>query len=259
MSYVEQINKYPILSREQQEDLVKLSAGGDIEARKKLICSNLRLVLKIAHRYKNMGVSFKDLVRAGNFGLIEAAMRAKPNMDNCFITFAQVHIKHFIKEELSKMSGVVSLSIGSHGRRKELHDVQEALGEDCTVEQIAEACGKNPRHVRAMLSTGNGRVSLDATIDDDGKRTYLEMLEDEKEEPLPDKLASDELMELMLKHVYQLPEQKKFIIIHRFGIDDEEKMNLRDIGVALSMSAERVRQLQNEALSDLRRLLEKEE
>jgi len=266
--YVEEIQKYPLLTVEQEQELAERIAEGDETAREQLTCSNLRLVVKIANSFKGMGVPIRDLVGAGNVGLMNAVSRFKPNYraENGkivkFSTFAAYHIKHDMKELLSQMSSVSSMTIGTRDRRKKILDKQKELGEGCTAEQVAKEIGmKRSKHVRAVMSVGNGtRVSLDKCIDEDGRIKFMDMLKDDSEKSVFDSLAFEERLDLVMRNLVKLDEKSLFIIKNRFGMNDERReLTLKEISDMLNLTKERIRQLENEAIAFLRAEIEKNE
>ncbi len=259
MSYISEINKYRLLGAEEEQELMKRSSEGDLEARNILISSNLRLVVKIAHKYKGMGVDLFDIIQAGNEGLAEAAKRCQPKKKSRFITFAQFHIHHHMKDELSKMSGAVSMSVGTHGRRKNLLDEKDKMGDDFTVEELAKKCGrKNVKNVQAMLNSGNYKVSLDDFVDADNKKTYLEFIET-SEDGAERQYDRDERIEILLSKLEILDDIELCVIESRYGLFGKEEMTLREISKVMNKSAERIRQIQNEAEDKLRKAVLEEE
>jgi RNA polymerase primary sigma factor len=251
MGYTEDIMKYDLLEAEQEQELALKIQNGDLDALNKLICANLRLVTKIAQEYKNHGVDIEDLVSAGNFGLIKAAEKYKQGTGARFQTFAHQHIRHSMKDVLSKMSGAISMSIGTYGRHKEAFDVAKKIGMDATGEQVAQRLGRKKRtDMSAVIRGGGVKVSLNDNVDD--KRTYLDVIVDENSCNIMDGIIHDEQLEMMMQSLSCLDAEERFVIDHLFGLGVGGRKVLREIGDALGKTAERVRQIKENALVKMR-------
>ena len=248
--YMEIANNYALLTQEQEQDLAQKIVGGDESAVKELVCANLRLVVKIARDFMGMGVDFKDLVQAGNTGLMTAARKFKPGYKSRFSTFAQNHIKHGIKDVLCKLSGAVSFSIGTHGRYRK---IKEALEDGGTIQEVARKCNRSVKAVRDVLCGGNTKISLSQKVSNDDERTYEDIVSDnENETSFADAMAMDERMSLMFECLDNLDEQERYVIESIFGLNDKKPKVLHDIGKELNLTAERVRQIKNSALLHLK-------
>ena len=255
MSYTDEINKYDVLSMEEEQELAERMLNGDEKAKDRLICCNLRLVAKIAQDYKGMGVGIEDLVGAGNVGLVEATERFKPGKGAKFGTFVQSHVRHCIKDVLSRMSGAMSKSIGTRNRHKKIRDAMNELGEGATVEQIARKCNSRSRTVADALA-GNYKVSLDGKVDEGSDRTYLDVIEDENAMDSLSQLAHEERMDAMFAGLDGLDSTERFVVESLFGLCGAEPKVLREVGMALHVTAERVRQIKDNALKKLRVAIE---
>ena len=254
--YMTLIKQYPLLSEEEEQDLAVKIMEGDEEAKMKLVRSNLRLVVKLAHHFKGMGLSLLDLISVGNIGLMHASRNFLPNK-SCFATFAQYYIRAYMRKEITRMSGAITMPPSAYCKRKKILEVKESLGENCTVEEITKECGrKSVENVRDFLNCSNVKVSLNEYVDDDGKKTYLDMLEQDNEENAADALTHEETLDIMIGKLDTLTEREFFIIERLYGLNDKEKMTLRDIGEALHLSAERIRQIEKEVLVKLRTAIE---
>ncbi len=252
MNYTADIMKYDLLDANQEQELATKVANGDLDAMNALVCANLRLVTKIAQEYKGKGVDLDDLIQAGKVGLINAARKYKPNTGARFQTFAQFYIKHGMKDILSKMSCAVSMSIGSYGRHRIARDAMEKLGENCTEEEIAKKCGRKKKtDMSAILRGGGVKVSLNERIGDDEKRTYLDAIEEEESDSVTESIMRNEQIAVMLDCLESLDEDERYVIEGLFGMNGEKKV-LREIGDELGKTAERIRQIKENALGKLR-------
>ena len=256
MGYTDEIMKYEVLSTDEEQELAKRMADGDKEARDRLVCCNLRLVAKIAQDYKGMGVDLEELVGAGNMGLIEAADKFKSGKNSRFGTFAQFHIRHSMMDALSRMSGAMSKSIGTYNRHKKIRNAKEELGEGASVEDVARKCGSRSRKTVSDALAGNFKVSLSDKVNEGSDRTYLDVIEDEYEQDSLSQLAHEERMDAMFAGLDGLDSTERFVVESLFGLCGAEPKVLREVGQALHVTAERVRQIKDNALKKLRVAIE---
>jgi len=253
MGYTEDIMKYDLLDAGQEQELALKIQNGDLDALNMLVCANLRLVTKIAQQYKGHGVDIEDLVQAGNLGLIKAAEKYKPGTGARFQTFAHQSIRHGIRDALSKMSCAVSMSIGTYGRHKEAFDTAKMMGEDATGEQVARSLGRRKRtDMSAVIRGGGVKVSLNDKVDGDGRRTYLDVIDDENSCDIMEGIIHDEQLKMMEQSLSCLDAEERFVIDSLFGLGDGGRKVLREIGDALGKTAERVRQIKENALGKMR-------
>lgn len=253
MGYTEDMMKYDLLTATQEQELAMKVQNGDLDALHALVCANLRLVAKIAQDYKNHGVDIEDLVQAGNLGLIQATKRYKPGTGARFQTFVHQFIRHEIKDVLSKMSCAVSMSTGAYGRHREAVEVAKKMGADATGEQVARSLGlRKSTDMVAVMRGGGVRVSLNDNVDGDGRRTYLDVIEDENARDATDGTIHDEQLAMMKQSLSCLDAEERFVIDSLFGLGGGEKKVLREIGDAIGKTAERVRQIKENALAKMR-------
>lgn len=262
--YVELIKEYALLTPEQEQALALQIENGleadKIKARNTLVCANLRLVLKIANEYKGNGVELFELVSEGNKGLLEAASRFKPGRGSRFITFAQSYIKHYIGKTLSSLSGPVSMSSGTYNRRKKIVVKKNEMGENYTLNGLAKQCGrKNMKSLSVLLNSKNQKVPIDAYVDEDGKRTLADVAELEHQESPFEKVSFEESLDVVLRELSKFSDTERFVVEKRFGLNNDEPMTLREIGKALHLTAERIRQIQDDVIEKLRIFLEQEQ
>ena len=252
--YCEEILNYKVLSREEEQELMKRASEGDESARKRLVEANLRLVVKIAHGYKNMGVGIEELVSSGNLGLLEAAgkVKYKEGQKSRFTTYAQTYIRSAIKKSLSENSGALPMSKGTYDRRSKIRKAKDELGESATIDAIRKKSGGHSRKTIERALTRDGKVYLEDTIGNGDDRRYIDVVEEENASTAIDQIVRDERMNAMLDGLDKLDETEKFIIFSLFGFNGGEKMTLTEIGNELGLSAERIRQIKNAILAKLR-------
>lgn len=261
--YLREIGQIPLLTPEEEVDLAAKIKKGDKEARAKMIRSNLRLVVKIAHDYANLGLPLLDLISEGNIGLMKAVERFDPAKGGKLSTYAAWWIKQSIKRALANQSKTIRLPVHlvdkiSKMRRVALQ-MSEELGREPTDEELAEEVGLSAAKVSQLKTVSIRPASLDAPISDDDTTEFGEIVGDMEAltpfERLRDQNLRDEVGELLSV----LDEREKKIIFSRFGLDGGKAKTLEEVGKKFGVTRERIRQLQNIALMKLRRALQKKE
>jgi RNA polymerase primary sigma factor len=261
--YLREIGQVRLLTPQEEIDLAARIKKGDREARAQMIKANLRLVVKIAHDYANLGLPILDLVSEGNIGLMKAVERFDPAKGGKLSTYAAWWIKQSIKRALANQSKTIRLPVHlvdkiSKMRRVALQ-MSEELGREPTDNELAEEIGVSSAKVSQLKTAATRPASLDAPISDDDSTEFGEMVGDEDAltpfELLRDKNLRDELSKLL----EVLDNRERKIIFQRFGLDGGKPKTLEEVGKKFGVTRERIRQLQNIALIKLRRALSKKE
>jgi len=261
--YLREIGQIPLLTPEDEIRLAARIKKGDKEARSLMIRSNLRLVVKIAHDYGNLGLPLLDLISEGNIGLMKAVERFDPQKGGKLSTYAAWWIKQSIKRALANQSKTIRLPVHlvdkiSKMRRVSLQ-MSEELGREPTDDELAEEIGLSSAKVSQLKTAAIRPASLDAPISDDDSTEFGEIVGDEDAltpfELLSDENLRDEVGDLLTV----LDEREKKIIFSRFGLDGGKPKTLEEVGKKFGVTRERIRQLQNIALLKLRRALQKKE
>src|ERR1035441_5425131 len=261
--YLREIGQIPLLTPLQEIELAAKIKKGDREARALMIRSNLRLVVKIAHDYANLGLPLLDLISEGNIGLMKAVERFDPAKGGKLSTYAAWWIKQSIKRALANQSKTIRLPVHlvdkiSKMRRVSLQ-MSEELGREPTDDELGEEIGIISEKVSQLKTVAIRPASLDAPISDDDLTEFGESVGDKGArtpfESLRDKDLNNEVGGLL----DVLNDREKKIISQRFGFDGGARKTLEEVGAALGVTRERIRQLQNIALSKLRRALSKKE
>lgn len=264
--YMAQINQLPILSSEEEFELaLKYREKGDIEAAHKLITSNLRFVVKIALEYKNYGLKLLDLIQEGNIGLMMAVKKFDPRRGYRFISYAVWWIRAYIQNFIIKSWSLVK--IGTTQAQKKLfyklgkvRRLLEAPQGDHpqSYEDIAKDLGVKEEEIHEMEQRmGRRDLSLDLPFDEDQELTPLALLSDDspdQEDMLIRSQDSQIQRNEISKALARLSERERYIITHR--IMGDNLLTLREIGDTLHLSRERIRQIEKEALTKLRRELQ---
>jgi RNA polymerase sigma-32 factor len=261
--YMAQINQLPILSPEEEFELaLKYREKGDIEAAHQLITSNLRFVVKIALEYKNYGLKLLDLIQEGNIGLMMAVKKFDPLRGYRFISYAVWWIRAYIQNFIIKSWSLVK--IGTTQAQKKLfyklgkvRRLLEAPQGDHpqSYEDIAKDLGVKEEEIHEMEQRmGRRDLSLDLPFDEDQELTPLALLSDDspdQEDMLIRSQDSQIQRDEISKALASLSERERYIVTHRIMSDNP--LTLREIGDTLHLSRERIRQIEKEALTKLRR------
>jgi len=261
--YLREIGQIPLLTPEQEIELAAKIKVGDHEARALMIRSNLRLVVKIAHDYANLGLPLLDLISEGNIGLMKAVERFDPAKGGKLSTYAAWWIKQSIKRALANQSKTIRLPVHLVDKiskmRRVAMQMSEELGREPTDDELAEEVGLSAAKVSQLKTVAIRPASLDAPISDDDTTEFGEIVGDAEAltpfERLRDKNLRDEVGDLLSV----LDEREKKIIYSRFGLDGGKAKTLEEVGKKFGVTRERIRQLQNIALMKLRRALQKKE
>jgi len=258
--YIQQINKFPVLSADEEYELAKrVREKNDIEAAKKLVLSNLRFVVKIANEYKKLGFPLKDLIQEGNLGLLKAVKKFNPEK-GCkkFISYAVWWIRAQIHEYILRTWSLVKLGTTQLQKKifyKFSKVVDEIEGENF-IEQIADDYNVDKDKIIEIKNRfEHNDVSLDNEIDDNGK-TFLNFVESSYMSPEEEAIENEKeqiLKRELWKALDGLNEREKYIIMNRYLT--EEPKTLQEIGDEFGITRERVRQIEKRALEKIKKQL----
>jgi RNA polymerase primary sigma factor len=261
--YLREIGQFPRLTPQQEIELAAKIKKGDAEARERMINSNLRLVVTIAHDYANLGLPLLDLISEGNIGLTKAVERFEPGKGAKLSTYAMWWIKQSIKRALANQSKTIRLPVHlvdkvARVRRVSLQ-MSDDLGREPTDDELGEEIGIAPQKVARLRTVGIRPASLDAPIGDDDSTEFGEMIGDEDAQTPFELLRDESLRGEVDGLIAVLDSREKKIISQRFGLDGGKPKTLEDVSKGFGITRERIRQLQNIALAKLRRALSKKE
>jgi RNA polymerase primary sigma factor len=261
--YMREIGQVQLLSREEEVELALRVQQGDDRAREEMIKANLRLVVKIARQYENMGLPLLDLISEGNIGLMKAVERYDPAKGAKLSVYSSFWIKQRIRRALSNHARTIRVPVCVQEKVQMINAasvrLQEILGRDPTDEEVAQEVGLPASKVRRMRQAVETIVSLDEMLNDQETRPVAEMVADDHATSPAEALARTATHEQLQEFMEQLSEREQMILRGRFGLDDEDALTLDSLGERLGLTRERIRQILNSALAKLRRHLEEPE
>jgi RNA polymerase primary sigma factor len=261
--YLQEIGRIALLTPEQEIELAAKIKKGDAGARERMINANLRLVVTIARDYINLGLPLLDLISEGNIGLTKAVERFDPAKGAKLSTYAMWWIKQSIKRALANQSKTIRLPVHLVDKLAKVRRVSlqmsDELGREPTDDELGEELGIATEKVARLKSIGIRPASLDAPIADDDSTQFGESVGDENAQTPFEWLRDKNLRGEVDGLIALLNSREKEIISRRFGLDGGKPKTLEDVGKDLGVTRERIRQLQNIALTKLRRALSKKE
>lgn len=260
--YLSEIGFSPLLTAEEEVYYARLARKGDQAARRRMIESNLRLVVKIARRYMNRGLALLDLIEEGNLGLIRAVEKFDPEKGFRFSTYATWWIRQTIERALMNQTRTVRLpihvvkeiNIYLRAARK----LAQQLDREPSPEDVAEMLDRPINEVKRMLGLNERVTSVDTPAGPDSDKSLLDTIPDEHNLDPSLLLQNSDIQRHIDTWLSQLTEKQCAVVEHRFGLHGREVATLEEIGNELGVTRERVRQIQIEAIKRLRQILERE-
>ena len=259
--YLREIGQVDLLTPQEEHELALRIQNGDVEAKEHMIKANLRLVVRIAHDYEDIGLPLLDLISEGNIGLIRAVERFDPEKGNKLSTYASWWIKQSIKRALAKQSKTIRLPTHLVEKISKLRRTEDSLREhfdrDPTDKELAEELGIPPQDIARLRNIDNRPASLDSPIFESETATLGDVVRDEKAKTPSKQLEEKDDLNLLANLLCKLPEREAAILDYRFGLSDGKERTLEKVGERFNITRERVRQIQNDALAKLRKQIEK--
>lgn len=257
--YLSEIGFSPLLTAEEEVYFSRLALKGDEPSRKRMIESNLRLVVKIARRYNNRGLPLLDLIEEGNLGLIRAVEKFDPERGFRFSTYATWWIRQTIERAIMNQTRTIRLPIHVV---KELNiylrasrELIQKLDHEPTAEDIALHLDKPVADVNKMLRLNERIASVDTPFAGDSDKALLDVIADEKSAGPERDLQSEDMSNNIIHWLNELNTKQREVLARRFGLLGYEAATLEDVGSEIGLTRERVRQIQVEALKRLRDIL----
>ena len=261
--YLNEIGFTSLLTAEEEFHYGKLAREGDVAARNRMIESNLRLVVKITRRYHNRGLALLDLINEGNLGLMHAVEKYEPERGFRFSTYATWWIKQSIERAIMNQTRTIRLPVHVI---KELNlyltaakKMTREFGREPSAEEIAKHLDRPVEEVKQALHLTDDAISADAIVgnSEEGGKSLMDMLPDTNIVNPVDTLVQEDLSNSLTQCLEELDERQRQVVCRRFGLEGFERQTLEEVGQAVGLTRERVRQIQLLALKELRRALVK--
>jgi len=255
--YLNEIRRYPLLTREDEVALAWKARAGDMAAQEKLVRSNLRFVVSIAKKYVGNGVPLEDLINDGNVGLVKAAERFDPERGFKFISYAVWWIRQSILVSVSENSRMIRMPMNRVGLAQKAtklsRQLEQNLGRDPDAEELAKELGVTREEIEEVHTFSQATLSLDQPVHDEGNETtFVDQIVDDKN-AAPDKGAyADSLKRDMDRALESLTDRERTILVRYYGLNGVKARTLEDIGKEMGYTRERIRQIKEQAIDKLR-------
>ena len=252
--YLKDINKIPLLTREEENNLAEKAKKGDKAAKDKIVVANLRFVVNIAKKYQNHGLDLTDLISEGNIGILTAIEKFEPAKGYHFISYAVWWIRQSILKAICEKSRTIRLPLN---RANELVQIEHARkivhgkkSETQEFEEIAQMLNMTPAHVRDMINISREMISLDAEINNsDSDHTSIADFQEDTINKRPEEIAIEQSMAEEIDNVLEtLRPNEANVIKMRYGLNGTKPMSLKEVGDACQLTKERIRQIEKHAI-----------
>jgi RNA polymerase primary sigma factor len=255
--YLREINKIPLLTREEEVALARRAKDGCQDAKDKLIQANLRFVVNVAKKYQNQGLTLSDLISEGNLGLITAVDKFDVEKGYHFISYAVWWIKQSILKAICEKSRMIRLPLNRANELLQIEKVKREIGSnkdgEADIEEIADFLDMDKSRINDLINASKEFVSLETPLSSDkDANTISDLMEDTKGADPEEVLIDRTLQESIEDVLATLTEKESNVIKYRFGLNGERPHSLKEIGDKYNLTKERIRQIEKKAISRLR-------
>lgn len=254
--YLAEIGRYPLLTAEQEAQLAHRVIEGDIEAQQRIVEANLRLVVSIAKRYNNHGVSLLDLIQEGNLGLIRAAQKFDPLRGFRFSTYATWWIRQAISRAVAEHTRTIHIPVHIveliYKMKRITRQLYQDLGRDPFPEEVAQATNLTKERIVELQSMAEAPISLDAPLIDDEQYHLADTLEDIQAAAPAEVVTHQVLRDQIARALNTLSQRERQVIEMRYGLQDGYCHTLEELSTHFKLTRERIRQIEVKALRTLR-------
>ncbi|MBO4393390.1 MAG: RNA polymerase sigma factor RpoD/SigA [Spirochaetales bacterium] len=252
--YLRDIEKIPLLGRDEEYELAIRAKNGDSAARERLVNGNLRFVVSIAKQFQNRGLPLIDLISEGNIGLLTAIDKFEPDKGYHFISYAVWWIRQAFLKAIGEKSRMIRLPMNKSADLIQILQAKSKIekeGEDSSIENIARECNMEEQDVLELMQIARDVSSLDAPVGSEEDTSFGDFIE--SEDPRPEDYVMNKALKSSVESILgTLPEKERGIIKLRFGLDNNKQMSLKEIGEIYHLTKERIRQIEKKVLSGLR-------
>jgi RNA polymerase primary sigma factor len=254
--YLKEINRIPLLSREEEDETARKAACGDKKARERIVNANLRFVVNVAKKYQGQGLPLLDLINEGNIGLLNAIDRYDVDKGYHFISYAVWWIRQAILKAICEKSRAIRLPLN---RANELIQIEKAKkfiqhshNADAEIHEIADILGMDNEHVADILNISREMVSMDTPLSSDRDSAVLGDFVEDKHYEAPDVSVINNALKEDIENVLEtLTSKEADIIRFRFGLGNRKPMSLKEVGDRFNLTKERIRQIEKKAMKRL--------